>query len=69
MITLDDNQILEYIEHMNDDSKAVLLFLTVLYSTSDPEFKSKLDAALEKYGLKVPDINEINWGTLINRKD
>lgn len=64
MLTPDSEEISKIIENFDDNDKAVLLFLVIMYSLSDPEIKTKLDKQLEPYGLKVPGIEEINWDSL-----
>lgn len=64
MLTPDSEEIHRIIENFDDDDRAVLLFLVIMYSLSDPELKTKLNKQLEQYELKVPGIDEINWGSL-----
>ena len=64
MLTPDSEEISKVIENFDDDDRAVLLFLVIMYSLSDPELKTKLNEQLEQYGLEVPGIEEINWGAL-----
>lgn len=64
MLTPDSEEISQIIENFNDDDRAVLLFLVIMYSLSDPEIKTKLNKQLEPHGLKVPGIDEINWSSL-----
>ncbi len=64
MLTPDSEEISKVIENFDDNDRAVLLFLVIMYSLSDPELKTKLNKQLEPYGLKVPGIEEINWGSL-----
>ena len=69
MLTPDGEEIHRVIENFDDDDRAVLLFLVIMYSLSDPEIKTKLNKQLEQYELKVPEIEEINWGPLVNTWD
>ena len=64
MLTPDSEEIGKVIENFDDDDRAVLLFLVIMYSLSDPEIKTKLNKQLEQYELKVPEIEDINWGVL-----
>lgn len=64
MLTPDSEEIHRIIENFDDNDRAVLLFLVIMYSLSDPELKTKLSKQLEPYGLKVPEFEEINWGSL-----
>ncbi len=64
MLTPDSEEIHRIFENFDDDDRAVLLFLVIMYSLSDPELKTKLNKQLEQYELKVPEIEEINWGAL-----
>lgn len=64
MLTPDSEEISKVIENFDDDDRAVLLFLVIMYSLSDPEIKTKLNKQLEPYGLRAPGIEEINWGSL-----
>ena len=63
-LTPDSEEISKVIENFDDDDRAVLLFLVIMYSLSDPEIKTKVNKQLEQYGLKAPGIEEINWGSL-----
>lgn len=64
MLTPDSEEIRRVIENFDDDDRAVLLFLVIMYSLSDPEIKARLNKQLEQYGCKAPGIEEINWGSL-----
>lgn len=66
MLTPDSEEISKVIENFDDDDGVMLLFLVIMYSLSDPEIKTKINKQLEPYGLKVPRIDEINWGSLAN---
>ena len=64
MLTPDSEEIRKVIEKFDEDDKAVLLFLVIMFSLSNPELKLKLNEQLEPHGIKVPGIEEINWGAL-----
>jgi hypothetical protein len=66
MLTPDSEEISKVIENFDDDDRAVLLFLVIMYSLSDPEIKTKLNKQLEPHGLKAPGIEEINWGSFVD---
>lgn len=69
MLTPDSEEISKVIENFGDDDRAMLLFLVIMYSLSDPEIKTKLNKQLEQYDLKVPEIEEINWDSLVDTRE
>lgn len=69
MLTPDSEEIGKIIENFDDDDRAMLLFLVIMYSLSDPEIKTKLNKQLEQYDLKVPEIEEINWDSLVDTRE